>query len=99
MKEYSLLVLASLLSLCAVSQQKAAGNIKGTVVDAQNRLPLPDATVTVLSRDDSAAVGFAVSGKTGAFELKNIPGGQFILTITFTGYSPFIKNLAITPSL
>jgi hypothetical protein len=99
MKLCSLLVLFSLATLCSLGQQKTAGSIKGTVVDAQNRLPLPDATVTVLGREDSTAVGFAVAGKTGAFELKNIPAGQFIFTISFTGFSPFVKNIEISSSL
>jgi hypothetical protein len=99
MKLCSLLVLFCLAAFCAHSQQKTAGSIKGTVVDVQNRLPLPDATITVLAREDSTAVGFAVAAKTGAFEIKNIPAGQFIFTISFTGYSPFVKNIEITPSL
>jgi hypothetical protein len=99
MKLFTLLVLLCFMAGWSYGQQKTAGSIKGTVVDAQNKLPLPDATVTVLSRDDSAAVGFAVAAKTGAFEIKNIPAGQFIFTISFTGYAPFIKNIEINASL
>lgn len=99
MKQSTLLVLLSLAAFFSYGQQKTAGSIKGTVVDAQNRLPLPDATITVLSREDSVAVGFTVAAKTGAFEIKNIPAGQFILTISFTGFSPFEKNIEISPSL
>src|SRR5687767_7290904 len=99
MKVFTLLVLLCCSALWSLGQQKTAGSIKGTVVDVQNRLPLPDATVTLLGREDSTAVGFAVASKTGSFELKNIPAGQFIFTISFTGYSPFIKNIEINASL
>ncbi len=76
----------------------AQNKISGKVVDAQNRLPLPDATVTIINPVDSAAMGFAVADKTGLFEIKNLPKGNFVLGITFTGYSPYTKHLNITQS-
>jgi hypothetical protein len=76
----------------------AQNKISGKVVDATNRLPLPDATVTIINPVDSAAVGFAVADKTGSFEIKNLVKGNFVLGITFTGYAPFKKNLNITQS-
>jgi hypothetical protein len=99
MKKSTLLVLFCLQAFFSYSQQKTAGSIKGTVVDVQNRLPLPDATITVLNRADSAVAGFSVAGKAGDFEIKNIPAGQFIFTISFTGYSPYVREIEITPSL
>jgi hypothetical protein len=76
----------------------AQNKISGKVVDAQNRLPLPDATVTIINPVDSAAIGFAVADKTGLFEIKNLIKGNFVLGITFTGYSPYTKHLNITQS-
>ena len=99
MKVCMLLILFCFATYGLVGQQKTTGSIKGTVVDALNKLPLPDATVTVLAKDDSTAIGFAVASKTGAFEIKNIPAGQFIFTLSFTGYSPFTKNIEISASL
>jgi hypothetical protein len=76
----------------------AQNKISGKVVDAQNRLPLPDATVTIINPVDSAAIGFAVADKTGLFEIKNLIKGNFVLGITFTGYAPYTKHLNITQS-
>src|ERR1044071_5211460 len=96
MKSYPLLILLLLPALWATAQKKGIGIIKGKVVDAQTRQPLPDATISLLSPEDSVAIGFAVADKTGAFEIKNINTGSYITGITFTGYRQFIKNITIT---
>jgi len=81
------------------AQQKTTGSIKGTLVDAMNKLPLPDATVTLMSPEDSTAVGFGVTASTGSFHLKNIPAGPYIFYISYTGYNPLVRNIEIAPLL
>jgi hypothetical protein len=92
MRIVTLFILFVLSSQIITAQNK----ISGKVVDSMNRLPLPDATVTIINPVDSAAVGFAVVDKTGLFEIKNLAKGNYVLGITYTGYSPFKKNLEIT---
>jgi hypothetical protein len=87
-----LLILFLFSSQLLVAQNKLIGK----VVDALNRQPLPDATVTITNPADSVAVGFAVADKTGSFEIKNLQKGNFLLSITFTGYRQFAKNLDVT---
>lgn len=94
MRSVSLLILSILCGQLLVAQYK----LTGKVVDAQNRLPLPDATVTIMNPADSATVGFAVADKTGLFEIRNIAKGSFLVGITFTGYSGFEKKLDFTTS-
>src|SRR5689334_5806462 len=96
MKLITLTLLLLLTGYCVTAQQKVSGSVKGKVVDVINNLPLPDATVTIITQEDSANVGFAVADKTGAFEIKNIPAGSFILGISFTGYGQFIRHISIT---
>lgn len=96
MKLFTLTLLVLLTGHCLLAQQKVTGSIKGKVVDVMNNLPLPDATVTITNKEDSSATGFAVTDKSGAFELKNIPAGSYILGISFTGYASFMRNLDIT---
>lgn len=95
MKLFTLTLLVLFSGHCLFAQ-KVTGSIKGKVVDVINNLPLPDATITVISKEDSAAVGFSVADKTGAFEIKNIPAGAYLLGISFTGYAPFNRHLDIT---
>lgn len=96
MKLFTLTLLILLTGHCLFAQQKVTGTIKGKVVDIINNLPLPDATITVTSKEDSSAIGYSVTDKTGAFEIKNIPGGAYLLAISFTGYAPFTRHLDIT---
>lgn len=96
MKLFTLTLLVLLTGHSLFAQQKVAGSIKGKVVDVLNNLPLPDATITVMSKDDSSAVGFSVADKTGTFEIKNIPGGSYLLGISFTGYGNFMRSIDIT---
>lgn len=96
MKLLLLVLTVLLISPALVAQQKVTGNIKGKVVDVINNLPLPDATVTIMSKEDSASVGFAVADKTGSFEIKNIPGGSYLFSISFTGYATYNRSIDIT---
>lgn len=90
------LVIFTLLTFHVALAQNKAGSIKGKVFDAANRQPLPSATITVVTKDDSTAAGYAVADKTGVFEIKNLPVGSYIVGITFTGYGQVIKDINIT---
>src|ERR1700748_2442846 len=94
MKLLTLVILTLLTFHVAVAQNKS-GSIKGKVFDAANRQPLPSATITVVTKDDSTAAGYAVADKTGLFEIKNLPVGSYIVGITFTGYAQVIKDVNI----
>jgi uncharacterized membrane protein YgcG len=96
MKFVTLTLFLLITGYCVFAQQKVAGSVKGKVVDVINNLPLPDATITLITQEDSANVGFAVADKTGSFEIKNIPAGSFIVGISFTGYAQFIRHISIT---
>ena len=90
--------LLTLLTLNVAAQNKVTGTIKGKVLDTLNKLPLTNATITIIDKADSASVAFAVSGKQGEFELKNVPQGNYILGITYVGYAEFLKHIAINAS-
>jgi uncharacterized membrane protein YgcG len=96
MKFIALTLLFLITGYCVVAQQKVTGSIKGKIVDSINNLPLPDATITLITKEDSANVGFAVADKAGFFEIKNIPTGSFIIGISFTGYAPHNRHVSIT---
>src|SRR5688572_17404137 len=91
---------ASLLLLILLSSQflMAQTRVSGKVVDAMNKQPLPDATITLFNAADSAAAGFAVADKTGFFEIRNVAKGTLLMNISFTGYSTIQKRLEINPA-
>lgn len=82
-----MIVLFSFLSL-GVSAQTLT--IKGIVSDSAAK-PLDFATVMLLNPQDSSLIGFDRTNETGAFELKNLNQGNYLLKITYVGHSPYTK--------
>jgi Outer membrane protein beta-barrel family/Carboxypeptidase regulatory-like domain len=99
MKKILLLAFLISVKITVFSQARVLGNIKGKVFDIEKKLPLADATITLVNKSDSVAVAYSVADKEGAFELKNIDSGSFILSISNIGFSEFTKNLTITPTV
>lgn len=60
--------------------------IKGKIVDS-NRQALEGATVAVY-RQDSVLVNGTISDAEGVFELKNLPAGNYRITVSYVGMHP-----------
>lgn len=71
-------------------------SIKGQVTDSLSG-PLPSSTVMLLNSKDSSLVNFGVSDVKGSFEIKNVNKGDYLLKITFVGYSNYMKRIT-TPA-
>jgi len=88
MKYLILLFSFSLLSsfqLCAQT-----GSIKGQMVDAQSREPLPFGNVFI----NNTTIGTAADGD-GKFELKNVAFGQSELVFSYVGYKQAMRRVVI----
>lgn len=82
--------------------------IKGSVLDSSTGKALPYATLSLVTAHDSMLIGFTVADSTGRFRLKNIPRDQadhgskdeaaYLLSVSYTGYSPVWKALADLPA-
>lgn len=68
-------------------------SIKGQVTDTLSS-PLPSTTIMLLSVKDSTLVNFGVSDLKGFFEVKNINKGDYLLKITFVGYTSYMKRIS-----
>jgi hypothetical protein len=73
-----------------------SGTVKGKVSDTLARQNLADATVSILNPKDSTPVTYAITDKSGAFEIKNLDTGLYRLLVTFQGYRPFSKTFMIS---
>lgn len=90
-------LLAIILSLLTVAQaQKNDGAIKGKLVDSLNNQPVPDATVSVMNAKDSSLTTFTLTNKQGAFEVKGLTEGRYLLIISHKSYDPFSQPFSIT---
>jgi hypothetical protein len=92
-KLYVLLLLIGFTVSVSVGQKFS---IKGQITDSLSG-PLPSSTVMLLNPKDSSLVNFGVSDVKGSFEIKNVSKGEYLLKITFVGYSNYMKRIA-TPT-
>ncbi len=73
------LFLAPLLSF-----SQGAG-LKGRITD-NNSLPLPGATITILSLPDSAFISGAITDSVGNFIFNSLTSGKYLVKINYLGY-------------
>ena len=89
-----------------LAQSNQTGLVKGTLKDST--LALKGATVSVLKGKDSTLLRYGMSNSNGYFQIDNLPFGNYILRITYSGYQqvdePFVlgaetseKNMGIIP--
>jgi len=88
-----------LLLLCAYvifAQAQSKFNVSGIVFDKTANEAVASATVRVLSLPDSTMVTGAATDAKGAFNLKNIKKGKYVLKVTFIGYQDNLIALDLT---
>lgn len=90
-RRFCFLVLCTILSLPAFAQVNKT-TFLGTIQDEAS-LPLPGATLMVLHAADSTLVQFGSSNNEGAFTIKNVPKGDYLLNVTFLGMEPVFKPI------
>ena len=76
--------------------QKFDGSIKGKLMDTITKLPIADATVSVLNAKDSSLATFTLSNKLGVFEVKGLGEGDYRVIISSKGFVEFKKSVSIT---
>jgi hypothetical protein len=86
-------ILFTLVSSQARGQQN--GEIKGTVVESASNAPLEDATVRLLSDIDNSMIAVIATDEDGAFVIKNIPAGSYLLMVTYIGFEPEYQPVEI----
>jgi outer membrane receptor protein involved in Fe transport len=65
---------------------QAAGQIRGTVVDAATGQPIRSASAEVRSAADSSLVNGALTGADGAFRIEGVRPGRYYLRVTALGH-------------
>ncbi len=75
--------------------QEGQFDISGVVADSAGT-GLRGAMVVALTRADSVLTKFATTNSTGAFTLRRLPPGDYILQVTFVGYEPVRQDFSIT---
>ena len=81
-----------LLVAMHISAQQIRTTFKGIVID-ETDLPLPGVTVMVLNAADSVLVQFAATDPQGAFIVRDIPKGEYLLNLAFLGMRSIYKPI------
>ncbi len=95
MKKYFIVLIVLALVVSNIYGQSAVpgnGKVTGKVVDATNDSPIEYATVMLFSKQNSKMVTGFASNKKGEFQLKDIPNGEYYMTVTFVGYKKKVVN-------
>ncbi len=84
MRTLALLILLVCFSLTKVAfSQEIFQVVKGTVIDADSRSPIPGATIIIQGSDPLIGT---ISDNEGRFRLEKVPLGRHTIVITFLGY-------------
>ena len=69
-------------------------DVNGIVVDHED-LPLPQATVVLLTHADSVMAKFTTTASDGGFTLRRVVADTYILQITYVGFATLRQNIEI----
>ncbi|MDR0835010.1 MAG: carboxypeptidase-like regulatory domain-containing protein, partial [Tannerella sp.] len=94
MKFFGNLFLFLLCSLSVFSQKNLS--LTGTLIDKADNEPIVAGSINLLNSKDSTYVVGGISDAKGAFSLKNLSSGNYILKVTYIGYLPFFENVSLT---
>ncbi len=89
---------AALALLCAATMPQAAGaqsfNLHGRLADTAGR-PVINGAVSLLNTADSTMEAFGVSDPNGAFEIRAVKNGSYLLQVAGIGYAMLYKPLTV----
>lgn len=70
------------------------GDVKGRVVDFETSVPMPGASVKLEGTGKAT-----ISDEKGYYTLRGIRSGEYVISVTYTGYSPFTELIRIKGDL
>lgn len=91
------LVFLLFLPVLAFSQDQGkagtgTGKISGAILDSAGRVPVEFATVALVDTKTNKPIDGSICDDKGRFSIKNIPAGQYVLSISFIGYKTITKG-------
>lgn len=93
--KFNLLLISVLVTQIVFGQMPG---IKGSVQDMNDSTRLTGATIVLSLSIDTAFKYTTVSSASGAFEFRNVPRGQYLLTISFVGYDKTVRSVSLKDS-
>ena len=82
------------LSFSQASKEAVLGQISGTVIDKDQKEPVPYATVIINNSEGKLVTGDSTQ-EDGSFIIKNVPAGTYTFQVQFIGYKTYSKQIQI----
>lgn len=76
----------------------SAVNVSGKICDTDTKEPLLEASLRIITAKDSTFVAGATTDIDGKFNISGINPGNYLLTVTYVGYSDYIKPITVSKS-
>ncbi len=93
MKKLSLSAILIVIFTTLAFSQNLTQTVRGTIIDADSKLPLPGASVVIVGANPTIATSTDASGN---FKFENLPIGRITLTTSYVGYvGNTIPNIVI----
>ena len=99
MKKIACFILLSSYLLVLTSLQAQNLSVKGTVRDAKTGEVLPMVNVGLMRVADTVFVRGAATEFDGAFHIKDVKPGKYLLQASFVGYEKYLKELEVRGNL
>ncbi len=76
----------TILLLISYASEAQNITIEGTVMDSTIKKPLNYATISLANAKDSSLISFTRANEEGFFQIKKVPAGKYLISISYVGY-------------
>lgn len=97
MQKFTSLIIANLIAISLFGQTPGKINIKGVLTDTLG-IPIPYATVMLLSPKDSTLQNFTSTGDNGNFKFNGVKNSSYLFKISHMTFIPFQQHISISKS-
>lgn len=87
--------LSNILLLLLISHIAFAADITGKVIDYSTKQAIDFANVSVAKNGETTPLKGTISDATGSFTIEGLKDGQYVLTVSFMGYSEQKKEITV----
>ncbi|MGI6047264.1 MAG: outer membrane beta-barrel protein [Petrimonas sp.] len=95
MKRFALFIGLLLTGVLIFAQNN--GKITGKIIDQETKNPVAQANVRILQQRDSVYINGVATNNGGNFSI-SLPYGNYIVHVTYIGYTDFYRNVSLSNS-
>lgn len=88
--------LIAILSLLSFSVFAQKANVSGVLTDGNEKTPVYNSVVALLTPKDSILYSFTRTDKKGNFDLKNVKAGNYIVMTSHRQYADYLEDITVS---